>query len=66
MFHTKSGLESAVDQFLLNKPWIKREARLGGLQTDNASNYRDQVLIVDTAALGSHVFSERGMGKVTF
>ena len=55
-----------MNQFLENKPWLKREARLGGLQTDNASNYRDPIHILDTDALGSHVFSERGMGKVKF
>ena len=64
MYHTKGGIECAVKQFLSNKPWIKEDVRSNGLQTDNASNYRDPIHIIDTPALGAAVFSERGMGKV--
>ena len=63
-FHTKSGIQCAVDQFLSNKPWISADGRMSGLQTDNASNYRDPLHVLDTFALGAQVFSEQGMGKV--
>ena len=57
MYHTKGGIECAVKQFLSNKPWIKEDVRSNGLQTDNASNYRDPIHIIDTPALGAAVFS---------
>ena len=63
VFHTKSVIESCVQRFLSNKPWIDPLGRLGAHQSDNASNYRDPILVVDNPALGSHIFNEPGEGK---
>jgi len=56
-------MECCIGRFLSNKPWIDPNGRLGAHQSDNASNYRDAILVTDNHALGSHVFNEPGMGK---
>lgn len=56
-------IECCTRRFLSNKPWLDPNGRLGAHQSDNASNYRDPIHVVDNASLGSHVFNEPGEGK---
>ena len=44
----ESVTEATINVFLESRPWLHRTGRKSAMQSDNASNYRDQVLYVHT------------------
>ena len=44
----ESVTEATINVFLESRPWLHRTGRKSAMQSDNASNYRDQVLYIHT------------------
>ena len=44
----ESVTEATINLFLESRPWLRRTGRTSAMQSDNASNYRDQVLRIHT------------------